>query len=704
MAGTIEPTVREVVSFCRLCPALCGIRVRLDGDRILDVRGDPDHPLSQGYTCSKGRATPDFHHDPARLDQPIVRGQATRWDATLDDLASSIRAIVDEYGPDAVGFYSGMGEAYDRAGIMAKVRLFAALDSKQRYTAATVDTAPAWRASELVMGYTNDLLPIWEPDNSPAVALVIGANVVVSHGAGSDPITNIRRFRAVGGQLFVIDPRRTETAALADHHLAGRPGTDVLVLAWLVRELLDAGADADELEHHTSPKDVAALRAALQPFNREIVAARTGIAADSLEVLLAAIRASGRVACVSGTGVRFSPHALETEWLVLALQIVTGSFDRPGGVRFASGFIAERHARDQWKPLPPEGAWAPGPPTRPDLASWFNEYPVVAMPDEIEGGRLRALLVLGANPLAAWPDPDRTERALRSLDVFAVFDVMHHELTDIATHALPVADFLERPDISARDSNFFAPAVVPMGADRRPQWWILGQVARRLGLDVLDGLDPDTCTTEDVLARANGASPEHMAALVAAGPHGIPFERPTGWVRGALPEGRWRLAPPQLIERLPDVLKPDDDAPFLLTSRRRMRSVNCVRYVKPADQEREPPDVLLHPDDACALGVATGSRVRLRNDCGELVGAARVDVGIRPGCVSVTHGALDANVNHLASPFEGVDPLTGQPLMSAIRVDVELVDDAPEPGASVDGSGRRPHQRSGFGGGTAGSV
>src|SRR6476646_7019969 len=251
-----EPTERvfEAASICRLCPAACGIRVRLAGDETIEVRGDPDHPLSRGYTCSKGRALPSFHHHPHRLERPLLHGQPVDWDDLLDDLAARVGGLVGEHGPDSVGFYSVMGEAYDRSGGLAKVRFFNLLETRQRYTAATVDVAPAWRAAELVTGYTRDLTPLWEPEASPAVALVIGCNPVVSHGNGglflTDPEVRLRTFRRKGGELWVLDPRRTETAALAVHHLAPRPGTDVLVLAWLVRELLDDGADHHELEHH----------------------------------------------------------------------------------------------------------------------------------------------------------------------------------------------------------------------------------------------------------------------------------------------------------------------------------------------------------------------------------------------------------------------------------------------------------------------
>jgi anaerobic selenocysteine-containing dehydrogenase len=673
--------VSEKTAICRLCPAQCGIKVKVSGAQVVDVRGDPDHPVSKGYTCSKGRAMASFHHDPRRLDHPLRFGTTVDWETCLDDLADRLRGLLDRHGPDSIGFYSGMGEAYDRAGMMAKVRFFSLLGTRQRYTAATVDVAPLWRAAELVTGYALELTPFWEPEHSPGLVLMIGSNPVISHGYANcslaDPIKRIRDFRQRGGELWVLDPRRTETAALADRHLTPRPGTDVLVLAWLVRELLAEGADTEELEYHCRPSDIELLRAALVGFTLDVVAARTGLEAASLEELLARIRRAGPIACISGTGVTFGRNALVTEWLRWALHIVTGSLDRPGGLRFLTGYLAPFHERATWSPAPAEGRRAAGPQTRPELSTWFGEYPVVALPDEIEAGNLRALFVFGANPLTALPDPQRTTRALTSLEVFGVFDVVGHALTDLATHVLPVADMLERPDISGREGNFYTPAVVPLAADRRPQWWVIAQIGKRLGLDVLGGLDPDECTAEDVLATASGTTPERLSALMAAGPHGVRVERSFGWVRErALPDGCWRLAPEQLVARLPALLAETATSELTLVSRRQARNVNCVRYTRPADEHRDPPDVHVHPDDAARAGLLDGSAIRVRSESGAVSAVVTVDSGISPGSVSMTHGFVTTNVNRLTSPVELVDPLTGQPVISGIPVELEPIREA----------------------------
>jgi anaerobic selenocysteine-containing dehydrogenase len=324
------------------------------------------------------------------------------------------------------------------------------------------------------------------------------------------------------------------------------------------------------------------------------------------------------------------------------------------------------------------------------------------MADEIEAGHLRALLVAGGNPLTALPAPERTRRAFEKLDALAVLDVVENEMTAIATHVLPVGHQLERADVTLRERASYTPAVMPMGADRRPAWWVHAQLGKRLELDVLDGLDPDSADDDAVLRllieNFNGASnvikvdtsratvrkastDEVLARLVSAGPHGLRAEPRFGWVHErALPDGRWRLAPPVMIGRLPGLLDDHEGAGMRLVSRRHARRVNSAAYAVPELAERELPVAVLHPADAARLEITEGMRVTVSTDAGKVQATAHLDGNIRTGAVSLTHGWVGKNVNDLIGRYD-VDPLTGQPRMSAIAVNVAP---APEPD---DGSG-----------------
>ncbi len=660
-------------SFCRICAAACGILVTTEGERVVQVRGDPDHPVSRGYTCPKGRALPRFHHRPDRLDHPSVAGTPMSWPDALDDLATSLGRVIEAHGAGAVGFYLGTGLAYDIAGWLTAERLIAMLRTPQRYTPVTIDNAPALLTAELVGG-SSQLNPVWEPDRSRLLVL-FGSNPVVSHGYGTtlaDPVTRLRDFRRGGGQVWTLDPRRTETAVLSDRHLPLRAGTDHLVLAWLVRELLDNGADVTELDRACRPEDVEALRRAVDPFALGRVSAGTGLGRDDLESLLTVVRAAtGGVAAMAGTGVMMGAHGLIAEWLRWALLIVTGSLDRGGAMRANDGMLFpldERlEAPDRAAPAPP------GPSSRPELSGWAGQYPCVAMADEIRAGHLRALVVIGGSPLTAFPDPTGTRDALASLDTLAVLDVAASPLTEMASHVLPVTAQLERADLSMlenvsfRNGTAFTPAVVSPAAERRPVWWVLGHLAGRLGVDALGGdRDPDALDDLDVLGGLARGARVPFDEIVANGPHGTTSRPADGWIHDrVLFEGRWRLAPDALVDRLRALPDTDDTSGLRLIPRRQVREVNATAY-GPTDEAR----VVAHPLDLLDAGAGDGDAVQVRTEHGTVVGTAQADDGTARGTVSMTHGRTELLVSHLISTTVDVDPMTGMPHASGVPVEL----------------------------------
>src|SRR4051794_21141232 len=238
----------DVLSYCRICAAACGIVVTVDGDRVVRVRGDDDHPVSRGYTCTKGRGLPAWHHGAGRLDRPRLDGADVSWNALLTDPATRLDTVITGSGPDAVGLYLATGLAYDAAGQIAASQWLPSIGSRSFITAVTVDNAPALVAAELVSGEPM-LNPTWDP-TAPGLMVFVGTNPVVSHGYGTalpDPIGHIRGYRAAGGQVWVLDPRRTETAAAADVHVPVLPGSDIVMLAAVANAVLQDGADEREL-------------------------------------------------------------------------------------------------------------------------------------------------------------------------------------------------------------------------------------------------------------------------------------------------------------------------------------------------------------------------------------------------------------------------------------------------------------------------
>ena len=573
---------REVLSYCRICAAACGIAVTVDGERVVKVRGDTEHPVSRGYTCSKGRGLAAWHHDPDRLDRPRLRGQEVGWDEILDDLGAVLRDTLTGSGADAVALYLATGMAYDSAGQIATGMFLGALGTTSFYSAVTVDNAPVLVAAELVTGNAM-LSPRWDP-RTPGLFLLVGTNPVVSHGYGTalpDPVNYLRDFRRRGGHVWVVDPRTTESALAADRHLATRPGSDVVVLAALARELLERGADSDELRDYCAPEDVDALRRALAPFTVARAATAAGIDVAALDALVDDLRAHrGRIAVSCGTGALMGADGILVEWLKWVLLIVTGSLDRQGGMRFSRGRCTRCARRER---IGHRARRVPGPSSRPELPRVANQIPAVALADEIEAGNVRVLIVTGGNPIGAFPEPDRVRAALRHLDALVVVDVMENELTELATHVLPVTGQLERDDISlladlaVRPTMQSTAAVVAPVAERRPAWWVLGNLAARLDRDLLGGADPDALTDELFLRGIVDPSPLDADTVFAVGSRGFELPIEFGWVHESmLPDGRWRLAPAVLLERLTAHREPGPG--LVLSPGRDMAWSNSVRY------------------------------------------------------------------------------------------------------------------------------
>jgi anaerobic selenocysteine-containing dehydrogenase len=670
LSGSVTPQVLPFT--CRCCSAGCGMLATVRGDRVIKVAGDRAHPISKGYTCSKGRAIPALHHSDLRISDPRVRGLRASWEPALDDIAGTVRRLIAEGGPDRVGYYTGTGFYSDSLGWWVQPRFFERLGTKQRYSTATVDTAPIYRAAELVTGFWHTF-PSWVPeDGAPRLVIFLGVNPAVSHGyIGSAPFTNptgrLRSFRESGGELWVIDPRKTRSAALADHHLAPRPGTDALILAWLIRELLESGCDREELAIACVPDEVERLRRAVAQFELPRVAAAADVAESELLELLAAIRRHRKLAILPGTGISFQPQGVVAEWLRWALLIITGSLDTEGGMHFNPSGVGP--PEKPWTGhAPAEGAYAPAPSSRPDLRGLFGQRAAAALADEVESRELRALFVVGGNPLTALPRPDRVKAALRKLEMLVVIDTFENETTELATHVLPTAWLLERSDIQLLGRTQFSPALFKPLAERKPAWWIYAQLAQRLNIELFDApIDPDTCTEAEVLRRFAATARGGPETVLGAGTHGIRFPASHGWVhRHVLKDHCWRLAPAVLVDRLPNVW-PRGQAPLHLVCGRRMDSSNSTDYGRGLEPSAPLPEIHVSEDAAARIGIEPGERIWVSSASGEVSGVARVDTSLRPGLVWINHGWLGQNVNRLTDGIH-IDPLTCQPLMSAIPV------------------------------------
>ena len=672
-------------SFCRICTGLCGIVVDVEGDQVKSVRADVEHPLTEGYTCIKGRLAGELHHRADRILYPMMRkdGVLTRvsWDELLDDLAARLLAIREQSGPDAFGTFTGGGFYMDTGAFALRRPLADALGTRSCYSDSTIDGVVKVVVPELVAGFPGNP----RPDHGRCkMIILLGTNPMVSHGHSTmlnNATARLREFTATG-EVWVIDPRRTETAAKATRHIAPRPGTDYALLAYLIRELLRDGADWDYLEKHAQQVDE--LAAAVEPFTLERAAAITRLPERDLTDFLAAIRRQGRLSVETGTGPAMAPTANLITWLNWALMIVTGSLDREGGAWANPGFFGNLDRMDI-PPAPPEGRRGQGPRSRPELDSVAGgEFACAAMADEIAAGNLRGLINLSGELLACMPDSDGIEAALANLEVFATINIVETPTTRMSTHVLPAKDQLERADLSLGiDSclpviaGMYTPVMVEPQGEVRSYWWILTQLVRRMGGgDLLPGVDPDTATEGEVISHIaqRGRAPIDTTGEMA---YVLAEDRTFGWLlRIADAMGGFRLAPAPLVKQLAETQPPPDG--LMLVSRRQLHQHNSRKI--PSD--RDIAAIFVHPDDARERDLQDGDLAVLKSANGQVQGRVKVDATLSRGMLNLPHGWMgDYNVNKLTG--READRLTGMALLSSFPVELAK---APPAARKVDTS------------------
>ncbi|MCU1485087.1 MAG: molybdopterin oxidoreductase [Actinomycetia bacterium] len=673
-------TTTTVRSMCRICSIQCGILVTTDGDRILDIKPDPDHEVSRGYMCPKGRALQISHHAPDRLDHATIgRGTQRRQvtpEEVVDDLGQRLAKIRDEHGPDAIAFYYGGPTFADTAAGGLAVRFAKALGTRSVYSTTSLDSIARRTAMRLMIGRW-PAGPSFDARRCNLLVL-FGLNPQVSHGhtySFPDPIGTIREI-AARGEVWVFDPRRTESANHATRHVALRPGSDHAVLAYAIRELLLDGADEQFITQWTERVEV--LREVVEPYTLEVAAEIADVEPTDLTDFVTAIRRAGRLSVLPGTGISFSPQCTVTEWLVLALHAVTGSIERPGGIWFNPGFWTQLDKLAlAATPTALADEPAPGPRSRPDLESWLDgQHPAAGLSDEIEAGNVRALVVLGGNPLAMVPNHARVLEAYSNIEVLAVADVVDGDMTSVATHVFPAAAQLERADCNMAHSlqpevfGQYTDAVLPLVADRRPMWWFIVEVARRLGIQVLpDAIDADP-SDRAIIQHVIFPDPRLPFDEIAATPGGtlVEIDRQPWFTEHALPTKRWNLAPSRLVDQLRDIARPPTG--LVLVSRRQRHHMNSI-HREIALERHDEAALFVNPADAADRRLVDGGTAVVTTQIGSLTLSVRLDPTMRRGAVAVPHGFLSTNVNWITDDTDMLDPITGMPRFSTIPVTVE---------------------------------
>jgi anaerobic selenocysteine-containing dehydrogenase len=712
--------VIKAVSYCRICPALCGIVVDVSDDRrvVLRVRGDPDNAASKGFTCPKGRALPQEVHAPDRLRHSWRReadGSKTSLSAdhALDEIVERLTAIIDEHGPRSIGLYVGT-RGYETLPLASATAWLRGIGSPMFYSTYTIDQPGKDLARALHGSWTAGFQDI----ASSNVVLFAGNNPLVSASSSyigmppSNERAELRSFRERGLKVIVIDPRRSETAANADVHLQIRPGSDAVVIGAMLHVMI-----AEELYDHDFVQQYAqgldTLRSTVSVITPSMAAHLSGI--DREEIIAAArLFGSGPRGCaVGGTGINMGPAPILAEYLLLCLNTVGGRYRR-GGERIPNPGTLTYGRATEARVRGPREIWGKGPQPRVrGLTTIYDQMPTSAMAAEIltpGEGQIRALIVSGGNPVVALPNQPEVIEALRSLEVLVCLDVRESQTVALAHYALACKLSLEKADATVgSDLRFakpfaqYAPAIVSPQGELVEEWEVFWGLAARMrtpwDLTARIGLPIPLNFSGDTVADSSTAKPTSwdLWNLLCSGgrvsleelarhPHGLALEiEPQFVAESGDPGDRLDLGNSLMMEELERAAStPLDDWPFHLVSRRMWEYHNSWGQDIGTLREKIPVNpAFVHPDDLIALGVASGDRIRITSAAGSVEAEAREGPELRRGVVSMAHcwgdalgtdaSTVGSNTNQLVDHAEP-SLFVGIPRMSAIGVRLEAVD------------------------------
>lgn len=735
--------LRVIHRTCPLCEATCGLTLTLDADRVTRVQGDPDDVFSRGYLCPKGAALGALHHDPDRLRRPRIRtGDRWRevdWPEAFAAVDAGLGAILARGDRDAIGIYAGNPTVHSLSALLYGPAAMRAAGTRNVYSASTVDQMPRHVASGLLYG-DPDLIPVPDLDRTDLL-LILGANPVVSNGSlatAPDWPGRLRALRARGGRLIVIDPRHTETAALADEHHPIRPGADALVLLAMAHTLLSSGrARLGRLAPHVTGLD--RLPEAIAPFTPEAIAQKCGIAPEVIRRLAHAIADTPRAAVYGRIGTQAARFGTLAAWAVDLLCLITAHLDEPGGAVFPTA-LHDRPGQGRGRGFK-TGRHHSRVHGHPEVR---GELPAITLADEIETpgpGQIRALITVAGNPVLSVPGAHRLDRALADLEFMVSVDPYQNETTRHAHVILPPPGPLARAHydlafyrLAIRQIARYTPPSLP--AEGPDEAEILARLA--LTLAGQPGGDPrwiDARITHHILATAAATpgSPIHgrdlaellpqlhgrdgperaLDALIRTGPRGDGFgAHPDGWTLTRLaqhPHGvDFGPHPPRLppalatptgrIDLLPEPIAADlprlaawmaSPTPTLqLIGRRHLRSNNSWMHNLPKMATgRDRCALYIHPTDATAHHLAPGDRARLTTATATLEVTIAHHDRLTPGVVSLPHGwghDHEGTTLTTARQHPGVnvnalippahDPLSGTAILNGVEVQLTRLD------------------------------
>ncbi|TDG13464.1 molybdopterin oxidoreductase family protein [Seongchinamella unica] len=644
---------------CHLCEAICGLVIETDGAEIVSIKGDSNDPLSRGHICPKAVALRDIHEDPDRLRSPVkkvvaedgsTRWQEIDWEEALDTTAAALAQSIGDHGVHSVGVYLGNPSVHNYGMLTHQGNLFRHIRTNNRFSATSVDQLPHHLVGLWLYGHKL-LLPIPDVDNTDYF-LMLGANPLASNGSiwtVPDVKKRLKALRARGGKLVVVDPRRSETAQLADQHHFIRPGTDALFLLAILNTLFAEDlVDPGHLTAFTHGLDEVA--ASISDFTPEYAEPHTGISAHSTREIARELAAAERGICYGRMGISTQAYGALCQWLSQLINIATGNLDKPGGSLFTTpavdtvassgpGGFGRHHSRVR------------------SLPEFDRELPASALAEEIMtpgDGQIRVLFTGAGNPVLSTPNGRRLDEALPTLDFMVSLDPYINETTRHADIILPPTSPLEHDHydlsfhvLAIRNTARYNPPVFDKPEGSLHDWEIFTELGKRLER-LLDLPEQPSAPPAEIVDMGLRHGPWAERGLSLAMLREYPSGLDLGPLQSQLPE---RLAtrdkiircntpePLADLQRLRREFDQDGAQALRLIGRRHVRSNNSWmhnyhRLVKGRDRCT----LMMNPADMEQLNITEGAQVALSSRVGSVEAIAEASADMMPGVVSLPHG------------------------------------------------------------------
>jgi formate dehydrogenase alpha subunit len=673
-----------VTTICPYCGCGCLLQLRIVEGEIVEVRGRPGEEATRGLLCVKGRFGFDFVGHEDRLKQPLIRRDGklvpASWEEALDTIATRLAEIKATHGADAIGGLASAKCTNEENYLFQKVvRAVIGTNNVDHCARLCHASTVAGLARAFGSGaMTNSVADLPEAD----VIFVIGSNTTECH-----PVIGAVIKRAVKegrSRLIVADPRAIELTEYAVLHLQQKPGTDVALINALAHVILrDRLEDADFIARRTEGFEE--FRAAVQPYTPELAERITGVPADDIVRAARLFGSAEAASIIYSMGITQHTTGTDNVLAVANLAMLTGNIGRPGtGVNPLRGqnnvqgacdmgalpdvYPGYQRVADEAMRAKFEQAWGVSLPTNPGLT-------VVEMMNAAAEGELKALYIMGENPMLSDPDVNHVEEGLKKLEFLAVQDIFLTETAQLADVVLPAAAFAEKDGTftnTERRAQQLCKALDPPG-EARADWEIICDLATRMGYPMSYR---DTAAIEEEIASVTpiygGITHDRLAQQSLQWPcpdrqhPGTPILHREKFTRGL---GKFHA-----VEFVPARELPDEDYPLLLSTGRILQHYHTgtmTRHSEVLDKLVSVGAIEINPSDAARLGIGEGDPVEVTSRRGNIEIAARISQRVAPGTLFLAFHYREAPANRLT--IAALDPVAKIPEFKVCAVKVAPV-------------------------------